>query len=381
MSTKTGNWLLLIASVVITLLLMEAALRFSGFTRMSARFRCYDAVIGKVYCPGAEGPFSRGNYSNHLVINSEGMADREHALIKPEGTLRVAVLGDSFTASEYLPEEARFEGILERELSQSLRKPVELLNFGVSATETWNQLQIFHLKAAKYRPDVTLLVFFWGNDIRDNIGQLRAGSPNPLLNDYHASLARRIMEVRKNFNKALWNHSMLYQVVHDGYGNLEQLIENQFKPGYINRINHMIDGEDENATSHEPDVNSAAVMDTEYDDDDLFFWNSAGWELTRKLILQLKVEAEAVGSRFAVLHFPSEGLVNNRYPLPHHEFDAFLEKNAIPYVSLFQDYQALDHEELRKHFIPDDGHWTRYGHQYVAVRIEPLLQNALAPDP
>jgi hypothetical protein len=381
MGSKTGNWLLLTASVVITLLLLEVALRCSGLVTMSPRFGCYDAVVGKVYCAGAEGTFSRGEYSNHLVINSEGMADREYPVIKPDGTLRVALLGDSFTASEYLPEEEKFEGILEAELTESLGSAVEILNFGVSATGTWNQLQIFHLKAAKYRPDVTLLVFFWGNDIRDNIGQLKAGSPNPLLNDYRAPLPRRLMGIRKNFNKALWNHSMLYQLVHDGYGNLAQWVEDRFKPVYIDRINRAIAGVENEPTRNVPHVQALPVTDTEFDDDDLFFWNSAGWELTRKLILKLKAEVEAAGSRFAVLHFPSEGLVTSEYPLPHREFDIFLEENGIPYVSLFQDYATFDREELRKHFIPGEGHWTPHGHRYVAARTKALLLNALTTRP
>lgn len=70
----------------------------------------------------------------------------------------------------------KLEGILEQELTRSLEQPVEILNFGISAIDTWNQLQIFQLKAARYRPDLTLLAFF-----RDNIERLQPGKPNPLL--------------------------------------------------------------------------------------------------------------------------------------------------------------------------------------------------------
>ena len=141
---RKWNWLLLIVSVLVTLLVTDAALRFSSVAKMSTRFKCFDAIIGKVYCASTEGTYTKTTYTRHLVINSGGMVDREHPLDKPEGTLRVALLGDSFTASEYLPTEEKFEGILERDLSRETGRPVELLNFGVSAIETWNQLQIFH---------------------------------------------------------------------------------------------------------------------------------------------------------------------------------------------------------------------------------------------
>ena len=377
MDKHKGNWLLLIVSVLLTLLMMELALRLSGAVKMKARFQCFDAIIGKVYCDSTAGIFSRANYSNFLVINSDGMVDREYPIAKPEGTFRIALLGDSFTASEYLPTVEKFEGILERELPKLLGKPVEVLNFGISAIETWNQLQIFHLKVAKYQPDITLLIFFWGNDIRDNVGQLKANSPNPLLDEYKAPLIRRIKEIRKNFNNALWNNSMLYQVARTGYGNLEQTIESWFNPEYIDQINRMIAGEDnhDNSSNSQPSVYN--MVDTEYGDDDLFFWDSEGWEITRKLIIKLKTETEAAGSRLALLHFPSEGLVRSNILLPHEKFDEFLEQYGIPHVSLFQDYYAFDDEDLRKHFIPGDGHWTVYGHQYVSKQIQSMLVDML----
>jgi hypothetical protein len=378
MSVTKGNWLLLIVSVLVALLMAEALLRVSGLAMMHARFQCFDAVIGKVYCNSTEGTFSRATYSNHLVINPDGMADREYPVTKPEGTLRVALLGDSFAASEYLPTEETFEGLLERQLSSQLGKPVEILNFGISAIETWNQLQIFHLRAVKYRPDITFLVFFWGNDIRDNIGQLKAGSPNPLLDEYDASLARRLKEMRKNFNKALWNNSMLYQVVHERYGHLERSFKRRFKPDYLERIDRVIAGEANGEALMDPGPGTSPMIDTEFTDDDPFFWDSEGWGITRQLILKLKAEAEAAGSRLVLLHFPSEGLVRSSISLPHGNFDDFLEQNDIPYVSLFQDYSALDDEELRKHFIQGDGHWTPYGHRYVAGRTQDMLSAELS---
>lgn len=378
MDDNKGNWLLVIVSVLLALLIVEVSLRVSGSAVMKARFQCFDAIIGKVYCDSITGTFSRGAYSNNLVINSDGMVDREYPVDKPEGTLRIALLGDSFAASEYLSTEEKFEGLLERELSRQLGKPVEILNFSVSATETWNQLQIFHLHAAKYQPDITFVAFFWGNDIRDNIGQLRANSPNPLLDEYDATVMRQIKEMRKNFNNALWNNLLLYQVTRTGYGNLEQSIESWFRPEYINQIDRVIAGKENGEILNDLHFNGQEMLDSAVNDDDLFFWNSEGWKITRKLILKLKMEAEAIGSQIVLLHFPSEGLVSSNVSLPHKEFNDFLLQYEIPYVSLFDDYNALEHEELLKHFILDDGHWTPYGHQYVAKRTKDMIIDALS---
>ena len=65
-----------------------------------ARVRRNDEVIGKIYCAGAEGRFGRGEYFDHPVIHSEGMADCEYPLAKAKGTLHMPLLEDSFTASD-----------------------------------------------------------------------------------------------------------------------------------------------------------------------------------------------------------------------------------------------------------------------------------------
>ncbi len=378
MVEKKGNCLLLVVTILGTLLVMEGALRFSGIARMTARFTCFHPVVGKVYCASTEGTFTKTTYSHHLVVNADGMVDREYPITKSEDALRVALLGDSFTVSEYLPSEDKFESLLERDLSQQTGKQVEILNFGISGGETWDQLQIFHLKAVKYQPDLTLLSLYWDNDIEDNIEQLRAGNPNPLHEEYDAPLSGRLKEMRKNFNKALWNSSLLYQVVHDGYGNLEQTIKRWLQPDYLKKIDRLRAGENKGAVLQEPWSNERPMVDTDSDDDDLFFWESAGWEITRKLILKLKAESDAAGSRLVLLHFPSEGLVRSGITLPDKEFDVFLNQNGIPHVSLFQDYYALESGELRQHFIPNDGHWTRYGHRHVAQRVREMLFNALS---
>ena len=378
MAEKKGNGLLIVISILATLLVMEGVLRFSGIARMTARFTCYHPVVGKVYCPATTGLYTKTRYSQNLVINSDGMVDREYPLTRAAGTLRVALLGDSFAASEYLPTEDKFEGLLERDLSARLGKPVEILNFGISGGETWDQLQIFHLKAARYQPDLTLLSLYWLNDINDNIGQLRNNNPNPLLDEYDVPLTGRLKAARKNFNKALWNRSLLYQLVHDGYGNLERSIKRWFRPDYLKQIDRLVVEEHAGTVAEGLQLKGVPMVDTESSDDDLFFWESAGWAITRKLILKLKAEVEAAGGRLVVLHFPSEGLVRSGIPLPYEAFDAFLNLNGIPSVSLFQPYSAMDPEALRRHFIPGDGHWTRHGHRYVAGQTREMLLDAFS---
>ncbi|HCG72140.1 MAG TPA: lipolytic protein G-D-S-L family, partial [Nitrospina sp.] len=58
------------------------------------------------------------------------------------------------------------------------------INFGVGGTGTWQQSQMFHIKARKYKPDVTVLAFCWCNDVGNNIDKFKSGDRSPLLDEY-----------------------------------------------------------------------------------------------------------------------------------------------------------------------------------------------------
>src|SRR3954469_3185924 len=86
--------LLVAASVVVALALGEGALRLAGFSFPG--FYLPDSVIGSRLRPGAEG-WQRAEGVAYVKVNSQGLRDREHALAKPPGTVRIAILGDSFS--------------------------------------------------------------------------------------------------------------------------------------------------------------------------------------------------------------------------------------------------------------------------------------------
>lgn len=118
----------------------------------------------------------------YITTNSAGFRDREHAIEKPPGTLRIAVLGDSF--AEALQVEARdaFWAVLERELSACNTldgRTVEVFNFGVSGFGTTQELQLLRHHVWRYDPDIVLLAFLPGNDVRNNSRELETDRQKP----------------------------------------------------------------------------------------------------------------------------------------------------------------------------------------------------------
>ena len=173
------NLLLLAAAIVTSFALVEAGLRAAGFSAPS--FYTRDLLRGGVLRPGAAGLWNREG-RDFVRISSRGQRDREHDLDKPPGTLRIAVLGDSYAEAMQLPLDQAFWAVLERELAGCAPlagRPVEVLNFGVSGYGTAQELLALRHAAWKYSPDIVLLAFVTGNDVRNNSRELEGDPDRP----------------------------------------------------------------------------------------------------------------------------------------------------------------------------------------------------------
>ncbi|QPJ62416.1 MAG: SGNH/GDSL hydrolase family protein [Candidatus Nitronauta litoralis] len=402
--------LFLAIPIVLFLGLMEVVIRFT-VPFQNVRALCFHPIMERDYCPGVTGAIK---YNTVLNINNDGMIDKEYPVERVPDTIRVAILGDSFTAGEEMAMGKRFHEIWEERLPEKLGKSLEILNFGVRGYGTWEQLQMFHLKAAKYKPDWVIVNFFWGNDIDDNINQLEAGAPNPLEDEYPVdSLWSRLLITRKNFNKWLWNNLALYQWIRTKYNLLEVNIKIWLRTGrqeQQKRIEQAAKTKEATpATSPgsiKPEPNAPAApqpkpapagkqtppaattaktkldVDQPSNFDDLFFWDSKGWEVTRKLMLKLKSKVEAGGGRLAVIHFPEYNQVHDYPDVPNQEWNAFLKTNGIPYFDTFPLYSKLSKEKMidttlvRKH---GDHHFSEMGHVTYADFTEQFLEKLLKP--
>ena len=115
----------------------------------------------------------RGTYTEEL--NSLGFHDYEWMLVKPPGTTRVILLGDSFTAGRKIPLGKLFAKRIERSLNrQASEHRYELVNLARSGWDT--EQEVDWLEAALEmgaNPDSVLIVFF----VNDGAHLAKKGDP------------------------------------------------------------------------------------------------------------------------------------------------------------------------------------------------------------
>ena len=78
-----------------------------------------------------------------VKINSNGLRDIEHKIFKPDNTIRIAILGDSFAEARSINIEDTFWYKLKKNLEPCNNfhsgKDIEVINFGVSEYGTTQQ--------------------------------------------------------------------------------------------------------------------------------------------------------------------------------------------------------------------------------------------------
>lgn len=370
---------LLAASILAAAIMGEVALRAMGVSYPIVHR--LDALRGWAPWPGASG-VSMIEGGAHVAINREGFRDREHSPRKPEGTFRLAVLGDSMTEALGVAADKTFPAVLERELAacEALAgNRVEVLNFGVTGYGTAQELVTLRENVIEYHPDLVLLAFFAGNDVYNNSRELDGHSDRVyfelvdgrlVLDDSNTRrLGFRLKAAFRNGMNAAVNMSRLIQLVRESYYRVRQPI----------KFGRMKQG-----TLFDPETNEYAVYREPADE----AWRYA-WSMTEALLAAMNDDVRAAGGRFwiAALTTPPQiypdpavrrafmrGLGVPSLDYPDNRIAAFAESQGIPVVVLTS--ALLPEVEKEKAFlhgfeetVPGIGHWNETGHRLGGERI------------
>lgn len=115
-------------------------------------------------------------------FNALGCRGKDYPIPRPGGTVRIVLLGDSFTLGVGVHEEDTFGCQLERLLNekiaaQSSGNIYEVINCGVSGFGTQEERLFYQLFASRYMPDIVLLTMVW-NDNMSFADEMKKGYVN-----------------------------------------------------------------------------------------------------------------------------------------------------------------------------------------------------------
>jgi lysophospholipase L1-like esterase len=384
--SRWGRLGLLLVSVLATLGLAEVALRVAGVSYPN--FYRPDPDLGWVLTPGASGWWKKEGKA-FFRINAAGERDVPHPLGKPPGTYRIAILGDSCTESLQVPVAATFWARLPAELASCpLPHPVlqgrkvETLNFGVSGYGTAQELLALRTRVWKYQPDLVLLAFYTGNDVRNNYRPLEQDPLRPYFvlsggklvlddafRDSPGYRARQTFAARALY--AAFNHSALLQV-----GKMAKSASDGLVGAYkAKRVTTQV-------------IEELGLDNGVYSPPGNADWQAA-WAVTEALVRQMGEETHSHGARFAVVTLTDGiqvhpdlkkrqafakqlGIADLFYP------DERIKKTAeaagIPVLNLappLADYAARTGQFLHgfPNTQPGEGHWNVIGHREAAKAL------------
>ncbi len=172
---------------VLSLLLVDSALRLIEWTPLWRVLPVIEPILGQPdhdfgfdSTPGAVGIWSR-EHRARIRVNSLGLRDVERTVIKPDGTIRVGLLGDSMVESAQVSQEATF-GTLAEQMLRSQGYNIELINLAIAGPSPMRQLIRLEKRGYALNLDAVLAnstaSSFWSGALLDdsqNPGYVEAG--------------------------------------------------------------------------------------------------------------------------------------------------------------------------------------------------------------
>lgn len=381
--------LLLCCGLLTGLLLAEGGLRVARVSH--PLFYAPDEYCATRLRAGARGWWaSEGEAS--IQINSAGLRDREHPLPKAPGTFRIALLGDSFSEAMQVPIEETFWSILEGKLNGCRAlggRRVEVINFGVSAYGTDQELLMLRHHVWEYEPDLVLLAFCNHNDVSDNSKALSSEDCKPYfdLQNGRLVLDASFRQMRPYLIAMSTYDHVKCRLINSSY--LLQLV------WHARRCWNKPPASAQSATKREPEA--ASIREAEhyyptYRAPRDAVWKQA-WRVTEKLLEEMANEARRHSARFYVVTlssgiqvFPDPAVRRRFFERPECD-DPFYtdqrvrsigERTGFPVLNLAPQLQRqADEKKVFFHGFantsPGTGHWNVAGHLAAAELLTAWL--------
>jgi lysophospholipase L1-like esterase len=324
--------------------------------------------------PSHSAIYQRDDFRARVSINASGFRGRDFAIPKPPGTWRMLALGDSFTEGMQVNDEETFAARLEAAFADEPRR-VEVLNLGVSGHGTSDQLALLRIFGPRLEPDLVLLFFCLGNDVRNNV-------QSDLCRLENGRLACRLPERPSRRRLAVARlRSELGARLH-----LYQLLRAATASPVFQRIGlRAVPLETPPETPFGSDLYLATAPP----------YLAAGYALTRELLRELAATSRSLGAETWVVLIPSRDQIWEREwsaqraaraePLvrdePQRATGALARELGLPVVDLYDAFRARNGSGETLYWRID-AHFDAAGHALAAEEVAAALRaHGIPPGP
>ncbi len=305
-------------------------------------------------------------------INALGLRDAERVYAKPPGVFRILVLGDSFVEAMHVPLEATFPRLLESRLRTAAGDTrVEVISAGVSGYGTASEVLYFEQDGKRFAPDLVVLAFYPGNDVKNNSPTLE-DKLRPVYVD--GRLARVDGDDHTGQRRGMLARSAAYQYIRQVVLTRQPALAQALVRLGVLRAD---------ALRRAPDRAGVPVDYWVYAPTADAEWAEA-WTHTEHLLDRLRQSVDAAGARFAIAVLSAREQV---YPeswqavlaahpamaslpwdldAPQRRVETWCAQHQVPCVTLagpFREAAQAGAAPLHFHY---DGHFTPAGHQLAA---------------
>lgn len=377
--------MLLLASGLFGLVLAEIGLRlFVPVTDMPFYF--WDPVVGPRRAPDQEGRYIKGaEIDAPYHLNSQGWNHPEdYSTVKPVGTLRVCVVGDSFVEALQVPYEQSFCALAQERMSRP-DQPVQWYALGCSGFGTAQEYLVISHYVLDYNPDVVVILFV-SNDPFDCSPYLAKQEPyyaTFALDDEGDLVLTPAAYWKPPFHRRLLARSALVRYLH---------VQQQLF-GRHRRAERRLDMQVREAMVG---AGQAGVVTGGLSVEQC---QHKTWELLEAILARAQRECAERRAVLALAYFRNQPVIEAAWtgssytPLAKEEDpycfaervnemgNEFLEPMArrlgIPYLDLTKALIAEEKETGKRHRWADDGHYNEVGHAATAKAMAQWVEQVV----
>lgn len=329
-----------------------------------------DEILNHSFIPEAHSTMISNEYHSDLNINSSGLRGK-NINEKASGTIRLLMLGDSFTFGLGVSDDDTFSRILEKKFEAKGEK-VEVINAGVDSYSPLLEYLFLTTRGLALKPDLVILNFDMSDLTDDRNYEELAVFKDGEVQAVPASRQKTELNPFKRINQSTPLLNMLKSAGDVLYAKIF------YKPE--------VSGEQ----ISDPRVNRIAITRNDFDHKKYYEY----WQRSFRYILKIRDLCEKNKIKFVLSTYPyGHQISTQEWKLGRHLFgfgddiiysdkpftilSNFAANNQLIFFNVLEYFKKQSQERL---YFPYDGHMNPRGHGVYAEAIyNNLLKNKLLP--